>query len=47
MGNVFTYTMLVLMVIFGGLSSLYVILSIPAVIAWKVYRKVKCGEKIM
>ena len=47
MGNIFTYIILGLMVICGGLSSLYVIISIPVVIVWIFFRKVKYGENIM
>ena len=47
MENIFTYIMLILMVICGGLSSLYVVIAIPAVCAYKLYRKAKYGEKIM
>lgn len=31
----------------GGLSTLYLLVSLPATIINKVYRKVKFGEKIM
>lgn len=47
MGNIFIYIILVLMVICGGVSSVYVLFSIPAVIVWKLYRKIKYGERIM
>ena len=47
MNNVLIYIILGLMVLCGGLSSIYVLISIPTVIVWKLYRKVKFGERIM
>ena len=40
---------LILMIIGGGvgvLSSLYIALSFPAVIVWKLYRKIHHGYKL-
>ncbi len=40
---------LILMIIGGGvgvLSSLYIALSFPAVIVWKIYRKTRYGYKL-
>lgn len=40
---------LILMIIGGGvgvLSSLYIALSFPAVIVWKIYRKIRYGYKL-
>ena len=40
---------LILMIIGGGvgaLSSLYIALSFPAVILWKIYRKIRHGYKL-
>ena len=40
---------LILMIIGGGvgvLSSLYIELSFPAVIVWKIYRKIRYGYKL-
>ena len=40
---------LILMIIGGGvgvLSSLYIALSFPAVIVWKIYRKIHHGYKL-
>ena len=40
---------LILMIIGGGvgvLSSLYIALSFPAVIVWKIYRKIHHGSKL-
>ena len=36
---------LILMII-GVLSSLYIALSFPAVIVWKIYRKIRYGYKL-
>ena len=40
---------LILMIIGGGagvLSSLYIALSFPAVIIWKIFRKIRHGYKL-
>lgn len=40
---------LILMIIGGGvgvLSSLYIVLSFPAVIIWKIFRKIRHGYKL-
>lgn len=40
---------LILMIIGGGvgvLSSLYIALNFPAVIVWKIYRKIRYGYKL-
>ena len=34
------------MAIVGGASSVYLIIALPAVIIWKIYRKIKYGYKI-
>lgn len=34
------------MAIMGGGSSLLLVISLPAVIKWKVYRKIRYGYKI-
>jgi len=47
MSNIATYLFIIFMVIFGGLSTIYVVLSLPVVIVYKIYRKIKFGEKIM
>ena len=46
MSNIFTIIILVIMAIIGGFSTLYVALSLPAVIIWKIYRKIRYGYKI-
>lgn len=47
MSDVITYIFIFFMAILGGLSTIYVVLALPAVLIWKVYRKIKFGEKIM
>lgn len=47
MSDVITYIFIFFMTIFGGLSTIYVVLALPVVLIWKVYRKIKFGEKIM
>lgn len=40
---------LILMIVGGGvgiLSSLYIALSFPAMIIWKIYRKIRYGYKL-
>ena len=40
---------LILMIVGGGvgiLSSLYIALSFPAMIIWKIYRKIRQGYKL-
>ena len=36
----------VLMCVLGGLSSLYVVIALPVMIIWKVYRKLRYGDSI-
>lgn len=47
MNNILIYIMIFFMFVCGGLSTLYVVISLPVVIIMKIYRKVKYGEKIM
>lgn len=46
MNNFITYIFIIFMVIFGGFSTLYVVVSLPVTIIYKLYRKIKFGEKI-
>ena len=42
-------SILILMIVGGGvgiLSSLYIALSFPAMIIWKIYRKIRHGYKL-
>lgn len=47
MSNIAIYIMIFFMCVCGGLSTLYVAISLPVVIIWKIYRKIKFGEKII
>ena len=46
MSNIFTIIIMILMAVFGGFSSLYVLTALPVVIIYKIYRKLKYGCKI-
>ena len=46
MSNIFTIAALVIMGVLGGFSSLYVLISLPALVIWKIYRKIRYGYKI-
>ena len=46
MNQLFYYLVFGIMAIVGGGSSLFVVISLPAVIIWKLYRKIKYGYKI-
>ena len=47
MNNFITYIVIIFMVIFGGFTTLYVVASLPVTIIYKIYRKIKFGEKIL
>lgn len=46
MSQALTTLVFVLMCILGGFSSLYVVIALPVMIVWKIYRRVRYGEKI-
>lgn len=46
MNNVATIILFVMMAIMGGVSSLYLVISLPVVIIWKIYRKIRYGYKL-
>lgn len=46
MSNIFTIIIMVIMAVLGGFSSLYVLISLPATVIWKIYRKIRYGCKI-
>ncbi|MGN0248832.1 MAG: hypothetical protein ACI4C0_06010 [Lachnospiraceae bacterium] len=46
MSNILTMVMLVIMGIVGGLSSIVLVLSFPAVLIWKIYRKFRYGYSL-
>ncbi len=47
MSNAFIYVFIAFMIIFGGFSTLYVVFSLPIVVVYKIFRKIKFGEKIL
>ena len=47
MNNFITYIFIIFMVIVGGLSTIYVVFSLPVVLVYKIFRKIKFGEKIL
>lgn len=46
MNQIISYLIIGIMAIVGGGPTLYLLVSLPAVIIWKIYRKVKYGYKI-
>ncbi len=47
MSNVFVLIIFALMALMGGGSTIYVVLALPATIIYKIFRKVKYGEKMI
>ena len=46
MNQIFSYIIFGIMAIMGGGTSIFFFISLPAVIIWKIYRKIKYGYKI-
>ena len=46
MNQIFSYIIFGIMAIMGGGSSLFIVISLPAVIIWKICRKIIYGYKI-
>ena len=46
MKQIFSYLFFGIMAIMGGGTSLLLVISLPAVIIWKIYRKIRYGYKI-
>ena len=46
MNQIFSYVAIGIMAIMGGGTSLFLLISLPAIIVWKIYRKIKYGYKI-
>lgn len=46
MKQIFLYLLFGIMAIMGGGTSLFLVISLPAVIIWKIYRKIRYGYKI-
>lgn len=47
MSNPIIFLFIIFMTIIGGGSTIYVIVSLPVTIAYKIYRKIKYKESIM
>ena len=47
MSNIIMYILIIFMAIVGGLSTIYVVFSLPVVLVYKIFRKIKFGEKIL
>ena len=46
-GNMLTVLILIVYAIIGGVSTLAMVIGIPAVLGWKIYRKVKFQIPLM
>jgi len=46
-GNMLTVLILIVYAIIGGVSTLAMVIGIPAVLGWKIYRKVKYQIPLM
>lgn len=46
MPSAITYLLVGLMGIMGGLTSIYLLIGIPALIVWKIYRKIRYGYSL-
>ena len=46
MNQILSYIFIGIMAIMGGGSSLYLLITLPMVILWKIYRKIRYGYKI-
>ena len=43
MKQIFSYLIFGIMAIMGGRTSLFLAISLPVVIVWKIYRKIRYG----
>lgn len=46
MQNLFSMFLVAFMVILGGIPSLYILISLPVILAQKIYRKARYGTSI-
>lgn len=46
MNSVFLYIIVAFMALVGGGSTIAMVIGIPAVIIWKIYRKIRFGYSI-
>ena len=43
MKDIILYVVIALMGIMGGDASIYILVSLPAMLIWKIYRKIRYG----
>lgn len=46
MPNFITMILVAFMGVMGGLTSVYLLVSIPVLIVWKIYRKIRYGYSL-
>lgn len=46
MKQIFSYLIFGIMAIMGGGTSLFLVISLPVVIVWKIYRKIRYGYMV-
>lgn len=46
MSQIFFYIIFGIMAVMGGGTSLFLVISLPVVIIWKIYRNIKYGYRI-
>lgn len=46
MGNIISIMMMIIIALVGGVPTIAITACIPAMIVWKIYRKVKYGYSI-
>ena len=46
MQNLFSMLLVAFMVVLGGIPSLYILISLPVILAQKIYRKARSGTSI-
>jgi len=46
MENIISAVLVGIMVVLGGIPSLYILISMPVILAGKIYRKVKFGKSL-
>ncbi|MEZ3503266.1 MAG: hypothetical protein K1W25_07425 [Lachnospiraceae bacterium] len=46
MGDILSVILVAIMVVLGGVPSLYILISMPMILAGKIYRKKKFGNSL-
>ncbi|MDO4332662.1 MAG: hypothetical protein Q4C58_08230 [Eubacteriales bacterium] len=46
MGNIVSIIMVILMVLLGGVPTIYITVSLPVVLCQKIYGKIKYGKSL-